>query len=299
VDPELFIRQSIEGLRAQSATHAATWRLGEEKSWSVDQDKGCIQFFFADGTFAEADIQIVGTYNTLDGTYLWGWDHPSVADNLREHAKLAKRFGEQHQLCKFATRKVECSEDEAWEFTAVAARLGNANGAYRAPSGSALVYMTFGEVRLSTPPIPQPCEQNRLDESVDASRLSDDHLLSIEETYREIVDDLRDQIDEAWIKAKVRLVCYSDGASTTGYYIRKLDGVRQGLSPNTNFFRKIRSLRRMLRERDGRVWGRAIFQLDEDGTFEMLPSYDNCDENGDEIFDDERWSQDHKDYFEF
>ena len=96
-------------------------------------------------------MQIIGTYNTDDGTFLWGWDHPSVQEPLRVHAKLARTFGEQHKLSNFTERTVKCTEDEAWEFAAVAARLGNANGAYRGPAGSALVYMTFGEIKLHKP----------------------------------------------------------------------------------------------------------------------------------------------------
>jgi len=151
VDPSVFIKQSVEGLRTQTSTHAATWHLGAEANWAADQDAGLIRFTFKDGTIAEADLQIVGTYNTLDGTFLWGWDHPSVAEPLRKHASLAKEFGEKNGLPKFTERKVKCSEDDAWEFTAVAARLGKANGAYRGPAGTALVYMTFGEIKLSRP----------------------------------------------------------------------------------------------------------------------------------------------------
>ncbi len=96
-------------------------------------------------------MQIVGTYNTDNGTFLWGWDHPSVAEPLRKHAALAKQFGEENGLAQYTERMVECTEEQAWEFTAVAARLGEANGAYRGPAGTALVFMTFGEVKLSKP----------------------------------------------------------------------------------------------------------------------------------------------------
>jgi hypothetical protein len=148
---QLFIRQSLNGLRAQTAAHAATWHLGEEANWAGDQDASRIRFTFADGTIAEAELQIVGTYNTLDGTFLWGWDHPSVAEPLRKHARLAKDFGEEHRLPNYTDRMVKCSEEDAWEFTAVAATLGKADGAYRGPAGSAFVYMTFGEIKLSKP----------------------------------------------------------------------------------------------------------------------------------------------------
>ncbi|HEY2840902.1 MAG TPA: hypothetical protein VGJ26_17225 [Pirellulales bacterium] len=123
VKPTEFIQQRVEGLRTQTAAHAAAWRLGEETNWAADQDTSRIRFTFADGTIAEAELQIVGTYNTVDGTFLWGWDHPSVAEPLRKHAGLAREFGEKHRLSKYTDRKIECTEDEAWKFTAVAARL--------------------------------------------------------------------------------------------------------------------------------------------------------------------------------
>jgi hypothetical protein len=62
--PALFIQQAIEGLRTQTAAHASTWHLGEEENWSADQESGRIGFSFSDGIIAEADMQIIGTYNT-------------------------------------------------------------------------------------------------------------------------------------------------------------------------------------------------------------------------------------------
>ena len=151
MDVREFIDQSIEGLRTQTQAHAATWHFGEEESWSVDQDRGEIVFCFSDGTVAVAPVQIIGTYNPDDGTFLWGWDHPSVAEPLQAHAKIVREYGEKHNIDQFATQQVQCSEMDAWEFTAVAARLGEANGAYRANADGPLVYMTFGEIKLNKP----------------------------------------------------------------------------------------------------------------------------------------------------
>jgi hypothetical protein len=98
---------------------------------------------------ATAPVQIIGTYNTLDGTWLWGWDHPSVLPPLQEHARRVREYGEQHGIESLTTRKLGCDENEAWEFTALACHLCEAQGAYRGPAGTALVFMTFGEVSLS------------------------------------------------------------------------------------------------------------------------------------------------------
>ena len=64
-------------------------------------------------------------------------------------ARSCRAFGEGHALAEFTTRKIACSEEEAWRFTAVALHLSEGVGAYRGPAGTTLVFMTFGTVTLS------------------------------------------------------------------------------------------------------------------------------------------------------
>jgi hypothetical protein len=143
-----FIEAAREGLAQQTAAHSATWHFGEEESWAADLDDETIVFTFADGTTAKAAIQIVGTYNTLDETFLWAWDHPYIPENLRHHAQLAKEWGKNNRVKQFTARKITCSEDEAWSFAAVTNRLAGANGVYRGPDETRLVFMTFGELTI-------------------------------------------------------------------------------------------------------------------------------------------------------
>lgn len=147
-DAQAYVQQSVAGLQAQLAASDGLWRLSEAANWSVDQDQGQITFSFADGKRARAPVQIIGTYNPANGTFLWGWDHPSVLPPLRQHAALAKAWGEQHQQPQYTTRMVRCSEEEAWAFTAVAARLAGASGAYRGRSGGPIVFVSFGTITL-------------------------------------------------------------------------------------------------------------------------------------------------------
>lgn len=95
---------------------------------------------------------MIGTRSLADGTFLWGWDHPSVPAPLRGHARLVKAFGEVQGLNMLTTRKIVASEDEAWELTALATHLAAANGAYRARTGKGgktEVFMTFGEIAIT------------------------------------------------------------------------------------------------------------------------------------------------------
>ncbi|HEX8666910.1 MAG TPA: hypothetical protein VF727_00880 [Allosphingosinicella sp.] len=123
--------------------------FGDEPfDWAVDLNTGIIAFTSATKT-VRARVQVIGTYNTLDGTFLWAWDHPSIPEARRIDARLARRFGELHSLPLFTTRMIECTEEQAWGFTAVALYLSGAQGAYRGPAGTTMVFMTFGEMTIA------------------------------------------------------------------------------------------------------------------------------------------------------
>lgn len=142
------VEKAMFALQALTTAHDGSWRLGEA-DWSVDQDEGVIEFRPPNGMVARAPVQIIGTYNTQDGTWLWGWDHPSVVEPLAEHAKKVEAYGRQHGFDVLTTRKLQCPEEQCWELTALACMLNGAQGAYRGPAGPTLVFFTFGTVTLS------------------------------------------------------------------------------------------------------------------------------------------------------
>ncbi len=147
-DAKSYIEQSLEKLRTATINHRKTWGFGKANTWSVDQKKGLIRFNFSNGKVVTAPVQIIGTYAD-NGTFMWSWDHPSVEAALNKHASLVKQFGKKHKLQTLLIRTVKISEKEAWKYTALAMRLGNASGAYRAKSGKTWIYMTFGKVSVS------------------------------------------------------------------------------------------------------------------------------------------------------
>lgn len=147
-EAQATIARSMDELRLKQKVNASLWGLGSTERWDADLEQGIIHFSGTNGVVVSAPVQVIGTFNTNDGTWLWGWDHPSVKEPLAQAARLCLDFGERHGLCRFTERKITCSESEAWEHAALALHLSGAEGAYRGPAGSTLVLMTFGEVTI-------------------------------------------------------------------------------------------------------------------------------------------------------
>ena len=151
-EADLIIGRSLEGAKLQADAHQSTWGFGMLDRWDVDLTEGFIRFSSNDGFLAVAPVQVVGTFNTLDSTFLWAWDHPSIPEERAAASLLARDFGEKYALIDYTVRKVECDEDAAWEYAAVTNHLANMQGVYRAPSGTTLAFFVFGNVALSKAP---------------------------------------------------------------------------------------------------------------------------------------------------
>jgi len=128
---------------------AIGWSLASGRPIPVSRESGPAHPGFA---CAGLDLTAtpVCTYDTEDGTWLWGWDHPSVAPAVGERARQMLQYGQEHGLARLTTLNFACTEQACWELTALAFLLCRANGAYCGPAGSARVFMTFGKITLTT-----------------------------------------------------------------------------------------------------------------------------------------------------
>nr|WP_086939864.1 DUF6882 domain-containing protein [Thaumasiovibrio occultus] len=148
LDLDDYVDAAMGVLRNQADIHDVTWQIGEAERVYINQTEGVIWWTFADGKEVTAPVQIIGTYDPSNDSFLWGWDHPSVQPALREHAQLVKEFGETYNIAVLTQPMVTITEQEAWQFVAMANRLGSANGGYRAEAGGPLVFVTFGDITL-------------------------------------------------------------------------------------------------------------------------------------------------------
>ncbi|QZZ19484.1 hypothetical protein J5X98_19270 [Leptothermofonsia sichuanensis E412] len=99
----ILLARSMEELHFKTQAQEQLWLLGQ-CNWEVDQEQGSIRFTNPRGQIITAPVQIIGTYNTLNGTWLWGWDHPSVVPALQNHASTLHDYGKAQGIDRLTTR---------------------------------------------------------------------------------------------------------------------------------------------------------------------------------------------------
>lgn len=144
-----LLEQSMEELRLKTMAHQKGWGFGKAARWSLDMSRGELIFTFDEGVMATCPAQIVGSFDGAEGTWLWAWANPSIAEELMRDSLRVRDYGQQHHIDRLTSAEWACTEADAWPMAALACKLSGAQGVYRGPAGTAFVFMTFGKVVLS------------------------------------------------------------------------------------------------------------------------------------------------------
>lgn len=99
-------------------------------SWFYNQSTGLL-------TFSTGEVEInfkyvdVGSFSNNSHTWKWSWDNDTTLEKVKEKINIVRSFGEKSNYEKLITGTFPSDEYEAWEFTAIAAKLINGIGVYR------------------------------------------------------------------------------------------------------------------------------------------------------------------------
>jgi hypothetical protein len=102
--------------------------LGSHARWDVDQNTGVLTFSNKGIPEVVCDVDFLGSFSGLTNTWLWGWANTSILEPLTKEVLRVKEYGEREELNDLVERKIECTEDEAWAFAAVALWILGGNG---------------------------------------------------------------------------------------------------------------------------------------------------------------------------
>jgi hypothetical protein len=130
--------------------HATRWGLGSADSWGLDQKTGILTWTFPHKTVT-APAQILGTHNQSAGSWLWAWANEGLLQRLRTDSERVKVWSEANQAQGLLSPKLDCDAETAATMAAIAFRITEATGFYRATAGASTLFMTFGPVTITTP----------------------------------------------------------------------------------------------------------------------------------------------------
>ncbi|MGL4462888.1 MAG: immunity protein YezG family protein [Planctomycetia bacterium] len=111
--------------------------------------------------------------------------------------------------------------------------------------------------------------------------------------YQQIADEIALSISEPWVLAKIEAVFHPGNSEYLGDYFLP-SGQAMGFEVTLPAIRAFRELRRKFKGSGQSVWGQATFELEASGKFKMAWGYENCDENGDTIWNEDEWKRRHQ-----
>lgn len=111
-----------------------------DSTWAVDLEAGTLTV--ADGPeTTTTPIQVAGTFDPAEGTWMWGWEHDSVPDDLALAASRLRTYGERQNRDDLTTSPVHADEELAGGYAEVTAYLWGASGVFAAPAGHTVAYL--------------------------------------------------------------------------------------------------------------------------------------------------------------
>lgn len=130
VDYEKFAKTCVEDLKALQGKFQNEYDVDWYQNWFYNQSTGLL-------TFSTGELELnfkyldIGSFSENSGTWKWSWDNDTTLENVKEKVWIVKQFGESSNFTKLTTGCFDSDEFEAWEFTAIAAKLVNGIGVYR------------------------------------------------------------------------------------------------------------------------------------------------------------------------
>jgi hypothetical protein len=110
-----------------------------EGDYYYDSKRATITFSKAGDIQSIADVQMVGSLSTQTNTWLWGWTRTHLP-HLIHNIRCLRTFGEVRGIANWTNDQAFAADEfDAWQFTAAAAALLNAQAVYRVPQD----YMRF------------------------------------------------------------------------------------------------------------------------------------------------------------
>ncbi|HJQ59293.1 MAG TPA: hypothetical protein VJ890_20475 [Vineibacter sp.] len=144
-DWEEWSREAVKLMQARNDSFVETFALaGRAYRW--DLDVGQMAFVGADQAVV-ADLCVVGSVSTSEGTFLWSWANETIPAQARQRIDDVRAFGETHDLGLLTTAEWPATRAEGLEMLAVSGRILDADGVLVVPDGDRTIFLLLHRFR--------------------------------------------------------------------------------------------------------------------------------------------------------
>ncbi|HLY74386.1 MAG TPA: hypothetical protein VKU80_09730 [Planctomycetota bacterium] len=142
-----YLRQANWFMRGQMDENRKAFQLDSFHRFDWDQWRGELVFSSGGTPKVVARIQIAGSLSAKSNLWVWAWANPGYLASVRQAALRTKEFGTERGIVRLIQPRWAAKESDAWEMTALAAKLSEAKGAYRCPGPEGSTFMVFTDIR--------------------------------------------------------------------------------------------------------------------------------------------------------
>ena len=143
-------RQCYWQMRAQNDELEKQFKLSTFPRFDWDQWRGELVFSSAGTPAVVARIQVVGTHSPKAGSWFWSWANTGLLESCRRAVLKTRKFGEERGVTRLLHPKWAAKESDAWEMSAITAKLNDAKGTFRCPGPEGFTYMILTDLRAVT-----------------------------------------------------------------------------------------------------------------------------------------------------
>lgn len=147
MDIETLLLQGRELIEQTSCAHSERWGLGAARRWVLGQDVGRVTWSFEDHV-ASAPAQLLGSWNSKVGTFVWSWDNETIQAPLCATAQAVREVGAENGVSALATSPLKLEEGQVLDLVALAFRVGGCTGLFHPYDGQLATYIAFGPVTV-------------------------------------------------------------------------------------------------------------------------------------------------------
>ncbi|MBU1377334.1 MAG: hypothetical protein KKE02_13200 [Alphaproteobacteria bacterium] len=145
---DAWCEEAFAVFTAKQQQIAETYRLDSWVRYDYDAAAGVITFTDGMKPRVTAEIQVLGT--TGESEFLWSWANAELPATAVEGAARVKAFGAESGIEELTTERLKGDDltGLGWMLAAIATRVLDAEGAYRAPTATGAVFLVLRSLKF-------------------------------------------------------------------------------------------------------------------------------------------------------